>query len=386
MRMNEIKLWIILTAVVLLPCRANAAAAAITRQTYADTRKVRIEVSGASSDTEFRISTAPYGNYADWTQNTRKRSASEYELTGLYEGSRYYIRLGNGRPHAVVTAPKGRISAPAQTGCGRNYVTLSWTEVPHADAYRISGLDAAGHIFDEHVVKNAYGRIKLPRQDERYRIRIVPLKTGANFGAEGTQYESGLTFRTRPGKLKAPVYKKNRLGSGKAYFTWDMSAAASGYEYQISDSRGRKLFSGSSTKPAAWIKDRRLADGAFYGIRVRGTVALAEGTASGKWSAKTWFCGNVQNVRLQKNGSTIKITWKKTKGAGSYRIYVSDKAPDRLSRMKCVKTVRKTHFALKKYCGKALKSSRKYYIAVAAVKKAGGKTYASRPRRYYYLG
>ncbi len=369
---------------VLLPCRVSAAA--ITKQTYADCGRVRIEVSGSLSDAEISISTSPYGIYADWTRKARKRTASEYELTGLYEGSRYYIRLGHGSPHLIVTAPKGRAGAVVQTGAGRNYITLSWAAVPHADAYRISGADAAGHIFDEHIVGSAYGRIRFPRQDERYRVRIIPLKKGAGFYAEGSRYESGLTFRTLPAKPDAPVYKKNRLSSGGAYFSWNMSPAATGYEYEISDSSGKNIFIGACMKNAAWIRDSRLKDGAFYRIRVRGIAALAEGRAAGRWSAGTFFCGDVMNVKLEKTDGGIRISWKRVTGAGSYRIYVSDRMPERLSGMKCVKTIKKTHFTLKKFNGKALNSSRKYYISIAAVKRAGGKIFLSRPSRYCYLG
>ncbi|MBQ6361055.1 MAG: hypothetical protein IJJ25_07930 [Lachnospiraceae bacterium] len=381
--MNKILPFAFLLTAVLLPCRVSAAVN--IKQTYADCSRVRIEVSGTPADAAIRISTSPYGIYADWKEKTRTLSASEYELKGLYEGSRYYVRLGNSRPVSVVTAPKGSIKSAVQTGSGRNYVTVSWEKVPHADAYRISGADAAGHIFNEHLTASEYGRIKLPREDERYRICIIPVKKTAKYCADGSRFESGLTFRTLPAKLKAPEYKKNRLGNGSAYFSWDVSPAAAGYEYEISDSSGKKIFAGTSIRNTAWIGDSRLKDGAFYGIRVRGTVALAEGTAAGPWSGRTYFCGNVRTVKLKRNGRRIKIRWKGVKGAESYRIYVSEKAPDRLSGMKCVKTVKKAHFTLKRYGGKALKIGKTYYISVAAVKRTGGKTFVSRPSRYYYL-
>ena len=285
----------------------------------------------------------------------------------------------------MITAPDGSTGVPVQTGCGRNYIKIRWNSVPRADGYIVRGEDSAGHVYDEHRVSAPFARIRFQREDERYSVTVIPFRKQHDFAACGKAVRTGMNYPTLPAKTGNISLKKNRLDAGSAEFSWDPAGSADGYEISVTDAGGRQILRADTRKAQVRIKDSTLKQGTFYGIRVRGYAVTETGRTAGAWSDRLFFCGDAEGVRLRKKESEIDISWDQVKGAGSYLIYVSDRAPDRLSGMEKMKTVKANHFRLKKYRGKRLDPGRKYYITVVAAKKHGSRTFFSRPSKYYYI-
>ena len=364
---------------------ANAAAAVTFRQTCAGYGSIRVEM---STPGRILLSSSPYGIYADWSGSVKQISSREYEIGGLQEGSRYYLRSdGGGSPLCVVTAPAGTVKPVRQTGSAKDSIRIRWNAVPYADSYTVCGMDAGGNIYDEHRTYGCSARIRLPGPGGKYRVRIIPEKTSGAFTACGKTFRSGLQYGTVPKKITGLRYKKNRLGSGRAFFAWEQSGSASGYELEVTDRKGGILLvSTGHRRPEAWLEGSALKIGTFYGLRVRGYVTKETGRSAGAWSDRIWFCGDAENVRLKKRAGGIRVSWKKTEGADTYYIYASDRKPERLSEMKKAGSSSTDHAVFSKFKGKAIRKDRVYYIAVVPVRHSGGKTYKARPGKYYYIG
>lgn len=79
-----------------------------------------------------------------------------------------------------------------------------------------------------------------------------------------------------------------------------------------------------------------------------------------------------KNIKAMRKGDTsIKVSWKKVKGATEYIVY---RSTGKYGSYKKVKTVNSNKSS---YTNSSLKRNKRYYYKVKAVKKAGSKTYKS---------
>ena len=123
----------------------------------------------------------------------------------------------------------------------------------------------------------------------------------------------------------------------------------------------------------------------FYVFRVRPFISVESGRAYGKWSASLMFCGGPRGVVLEQDSGLLSVRWKKVKGATSYTVYVSASMPKKLSKMKKVKTTKSLNVSLSSFQGERIRYEKIYYVAVVANRKAGKKTYHSKPDTFYYI-
>ena len=100
------------------------------------------------------------------------------------------------------------------------------------------------------------------------------------------------------------------------------------------------------------------------------------------WSSYAYCFTQPRIKSVKVSGNKLTVKWDKINGATSYDVYVSTK---KTTGYKKVATVGKSKSSatIKKFKGKKFKSSKKYYVYVAAAKKVGKKRYDS-GRLYYW--
>ena len=162
---------------------------------------------------------------------------------------------------------------------------------------------------------------------------------------------------------------------------WDKLEAADSYEYELYNSKGKKLKSGT-TSSTSISHSKKVSNNMIYKVRVRATSKVAGQTYTTAWSPYC-YCFTQPRVKSVKvSGNKLTVKWQKITGATGYDIYVSTK---KTKGYKKVKSVGKnaSSVTIKKFKGKKFKSSKRYYVYVAATKKANGKKYDS-GRLYYW--
>ena len=161
---------------------------------------------------------------------------------------------------------------------------------------------------------------------------------------------------------------------------WDKLEAADSYEYEIKNSKGKKVASGTVSYPSCDLN--KVSNTMVYQVRVRATSTVCGQTFTTPWT--NWaYCFHQPMLKKHKhNGNSLYITWDKINGVTGYDVYVSTK-PD--SGYKKVKSLKKnaTSYTIKKCKGKKIKSNKTYYVYVVAKKKVGKATYDSGLNYYW---
>lgn len=368
---------------------ARVQAAGSLKQTDATKHSAVISFSGGSSGISVFISTSPNGMYSDWTRNS-SISYGRAEISGLMDGSTYYVKLREGgRMSAaceIVTVPSGSIAMIKQTDAAKNSISIRWNTVSHANGYTVELIGAGERILADKYASRNTVTIKVPDHKNKYAVRITPVRKGKSYTAAGTAFTGKRNMMAVPGKMSDVSFKKNRLARHKAAFIWNSNSAVSGYEYEVRSHDGIKLFSGTAKKAAVTLKNRMLKMNRYYRIRVRGYVNTENGPRYGKWSKKAFFSGGPAKVTLKQSSGTLSVRWSKVDGATSYSVYVATSAPRKLSAMKKAKTVAGTNCTITKFAGTMISSGGIYYVTVVSNRKVGKKNYRSKPTTYYYIG
>lgn len=186
--------------------------------------------------------------------------------------------------------------------------------------------------------------------------------TVEQYDATGTGTNPGVT-------LSAPV---NIKAVNKTYssckLSWDMVENASYYEIQRSIyADGPWEYRGKSSKNS--FTDKELIAGTTYYYKVR---ACVDNSTAGDYSPITKIRavpGAPQKVRAKKQGSTLKVRWKKCKKVSGYKVYISTKPS---SGFKCAKTTRKAS------CKIRIKKGQAYYIKVKSYYRGNTKNFTSK--------
>ena len=381
-------LMVMFVLITVLPAVSTNAASGL-KQIDATKHSAVISFSGGDSGVSVYISTSPNGMYADWTRHSGV-SFGKIEVSGLMDGSTYYVKLRErsrmSPPCEIVTVPAGSVVMVRQIDAGKDSITARWNAVSHVNGYSVALLGTGSESLKEKFSSRNTVTIKVPDHNNKYAIRITPVRRGKTFTAEGVALTSKRDLMAVPGKVKNVSFQKNCLRNHKASFSWEGSSVVSGYECEVSSYDGLRLFTKGTGKTAVTLKNRLLKMNRYYRIRVRGYVSIENGVRYGGWSKKIFFSGGPAKVRLKQSTGILKVSWSKVDGASSYSVYVATSAPRKLSVMKRAKTVAGTSCTITKFRGNAISADGTYYVTVVSNKKVGKKIYKSKPTTYYYIG
>ena len=221
----------------------------------------------------------------------------------------------------------------------------------------------------------------LPAGCERYvQVKYTYKRTYNNTVGEssvGSDYD----LRTIPDKVQNVRQERWYYYLKSFNFEWDDQEAIDKYEYVIYKNSGKKLKSDTTTSTSSSYS-KKVSNEMVYKIKVRGTSTICGQTYTTPWSSYGYCFTQPRVKSVKATNGKLTIKWAKISGATSYDIYVSTK---KTTGYKKVKTVGKSKSSttIKKFKGKKIKKSKKYYVYVAAAKKVGKKRYDS-GRLYYW--
>lgn len=316
---------------------------------------------------------------------------TDYNVKNLTAGKSYYARVRAktddevgewSEPAELVTVPEN-VQNLTQTDCTTTTATLKWDAVDGATAYRVCEWNDQKRIIAT-VTATTYKLTGLSNKTEfTSDIYVKPIREGATYTAEPDywylwdEYTFDLSkdeIKLTPKKVNTPTVDIDSVWYkyvGDASVYTSSVPYASGYQYEIYDSKNKKAFSGNEINPGV-----RFKDGQFYKIRMRAyaTISATNKQKNGSWSDYKYF-GKGAKVSAKKVKKTkIKVSWNKFKGATNYTVYISKSEK---GGFKKVKTLKKNTLTIKKFGKKKITKKGTYYVKVVANKKVGKKTIKS---------
>ncbi len=201
-----------------------------------------------------------------------------------------------------------------QTAIEEEAMTIEWEASEEA---------TAGYRIEYYPVMNAYASTSVETEetfctltglmkDTKYTVRVFckcPLDSYPSWEV----YYGSIDAPTLPQKITGlynDSFAQNKR-SGIASFRADQSPTADCYEYEITDSEGKRYYT-AITKSCSFNVDRsELRDTDFYSIRMRGVVSLRNGTGSvsGEWSDPLWFAKLNSRAFLKKKNGKLLVKW-----------------------------------------------------------------------------
>lgn len=324
-------------------------------------------------------------------------------IFNLNSGAAYYMQIGTSTTRSstlpddivwsdaieVTTAPNNVDGSSIKlTDASTTSMTLAWDVPTGANYYNIKYWIAGANEDTASTVSSNTNSVNITglQKNTQYHVKVYPYRVSAAGYQAGYGYGYGYKpyLSVLPSKITDVENTKFYTNINVAYFGWDNSASADGYQYYIYNNSNKKILSGTISSNSLRVDSSKIKKNQFYRIKVRGYVELANNKVKyGSWSNLTYFAeAPHQKVSLKQSGKNIKASWNKVAGATNYTVYISNK-PN--SGFKKVGTVTKTSTTIKKYGKSSLKSGKTYYVRVVANKKVkvGGKNKTFKSTLYF---
>lgn len=240
---------------------------------------------------------------------------------------------------------------------GPDYTYTSSVTVPStATSYNITGLKPGAKYS-----------IKVTC-DRTYTSSTGTVSHDAEYYVGTTQVATRVVKPTGVKQVKWWYYIKN------VEFTWDVQKAATGVEWKLCKaSTGKKVKGGSSTYPSSSFTANKISNNVVYTVQVR----AKDKYGWSPWSDKAYlFTQPMLTKKTKATNGKLTLAWGKINGATGYQVFVSNKEKSGYKKVATLKST-KSSYSLKKFKGKKISKSKKYYAYIVATKKVGGKTYTS---------
>lgn len=273
----------------------------------------------------------------------------------------------------------GSISEIYQTDATNTTVTIGWTPVADAVAYRIKVDGAAAGAYVEIPASQTSFTLDGLSEGVSGYLNVVPVGQDATTGEQDEGYGTSVKVRTLStvSNLTARGYGFNYNKPYKGLdVKYDTSWDCDGYQLVLYNKKGKKIQTintmSSSSGYQTFKKAKRTE---VYYVKARTYITVAGGVKKyGDWSAKYYAVPQPIVTSSKKDMSThaIKFKWKKVNGATSYTVYRSTNSSSRGKKVKTLKG-NKTSCTVK---GVNLNKNT-YYLTVVANCKVGKKTYKS---------
>lgn len=264
-------------------------------------------------------------------------------------------------PAAYVSAVTGL----AQSGAGKDSVTLTWTPAEGAAEYRVYYKEAASD--SDFVLSGATAgasyTIKGLKDGVKYFARVKSFD-GERESASAALYD----VVTLPAKIEGLKQESWYYFVHVLNLKWERKSGVSGYEVILADSKGKKLKKKNVSYPS--VSFEKLKD-SVYTVKVRAYTDFQNRRHYSAYSSVNCI-PQARISKLKIKGGKLSMSWNKVSGATGYKIYVSTKEK---KGYKLVKTLGKSKksFALSKFKGKKINPKKTYYAYVQTVCKKGKK-------------
>lgn len=235
-------------------------------------------------------------------------------------------------------------------------------------------LGVAKKLKKDHYTANSYGKL----QKEITASEAVLKNDGAEQDEVNTRLDAlkkavdGLMAVPSVAKVSGIKSSSNTTKSLK--LSWNKVSGASGYEVYQYNSKSKKYGKAADVKGTS-VFVTKLSGASSYSFRVR-AYSIADGTKYfGSYSSRfktSTAPGKAAGLKTKKVSKTkIKLTWKKTKGASGYAVYMKTGNGS----YKRIKTI--TKGSTVKYTKTKLKKGKKYTFKIRAYKKMDRNIYGS---------
>lgn len=268
-----------------------------------------------------------------------------------------------------------RVSDLRQTDATNTSITIEWTPVADAIAYRIR-VDVAGDYIEVPATQTSFTLEGLS-QGVSGDLYVCPVGQNAQTGETGEGFNESINVRTLSVVNNLTAYKYG-FNYNKPYkglqVKWDTEFNCDGYQAVLYNKKGKKIQTININSSVAGIQNFSKAKRTeVYYLKARTYITLADGVKKyGDWSGKYYAVPQpiVTSNKKSMSASAVKFKWKKVNGATSYTVYCSTNSN---SRGKKVKELKGTSYTVK---GLNFKKNN-YYLRVVANCKVGKKTFKS---------
>ena len=364
------------------------------RQTEASSSSIKFCWDNVIGITDYQADIRQKGD-TNWTTLTKYASDGNkgwgaYSLTSatVYE---VRVKAKDGSWSSIVqmgTAP-AKVTGLTQTSATKDSATFKWNASKGATSYQICFYyDNKERVMT--TVNGTSGTVKGLSNKTSYPTDFIYVKPRMSLNGkqimsneECYYYNPIYDISLVPKQVSTPKISSYYYSLNELYVTASAVPYADGYQCRVLDNKGKTVsnkYSTSSLSPSFFPTN--VKKNQFYKVQVRAYATIDGKKFYGSWSKAKYVHQGVELKLKNKSGSNVKVSWKKVKGATSYKVYASTKSN---SGYKKVKTTKKTSITLSKINKKSIKKGKYYYVYVIANKKVGKKTYKSGTKQCYYF-
>ncbi|MCR5836285.1 MAG: fibronectin type III domain-containing protein [Lachnospiraceae bacterium] len=350
--------------------------------------EVSVSWNGILGETKYEVEISEDGN--NWVKKTA--SSNSCKIDHLNSATNYLVRVkGKNQtsycnPIQVRTAC-GRVKQVTQTDATTSSVTISWDKVEGANQYNIIKFVDNQEVVIKEVpgtsttaeIGGYDNKVGFPHSIYVKAVYVMP--TGYVAGNRQLSelapclksYDAALV----PGKLETPKVVRYYSALKSAWVETTQVEYGSGVEYELYTVNNKKVSSGNLNWGGTKLYYATLGGidaESFYKVRVRTHSNVGETAKWGEWSDWTYLANGPRKISVKRKKNTVKVSWKKCKGATSYTIFASTKEK---SGFKKVGSTKKNSIVIKKIGKKKIKKSKKYYFYVVSNYKKDNVTYKS---------
>ncbi len=288
----------------------------------------------------------------------------------------------------LANTAQAQASGITQTAQTQSSITVSWTPYAQTET-NYTMVSQNVQIGTDYSYAEDAKEVSIGAYDSNY--TFTGLKAGSEYyirvnyvyksssGYRGSSYYYLYGAKTLPGQVTGLKQVKWWYFIKSVEFGWTGQTGVDGYTWTVRKaSNGKKVASDTvkyaSSKPSDQCD---VKNNVVYTVTVRAYSIINNTTYWGKTSKTAYlFTQPMCNNKTKAKAGKLTISWGKIDGVTGYKVYVSTKQK---SGYKCVKTVGKSKksVSIKKFKGKKISKSKKYYVYVVAKKKVGKTTYTS---------
>ncbi len=261
-------------------------------------------------------------------------ATTTYRITGLTEGTQYYVRVyatrtgaDDGAVSALASAtttlqPPAQVTGLNVASTSATSIALTWDAAARADGYLVEWSTTSGTYTDDDTTTSASYTITSLSASTTYYVRVVSTRSGTPDGAPSD--ETSATTGAPPPPARVTGVSATAEDYDSIAVDWDGVSGATGYVVEWDDDAGfgnpstATISSGSTTSYDITALDE---DTTYY-VRVKATRA---GSSDGSWSSSASDRTGLQSP-AQVTGLTatalsdteIELRWNLSQRAGSY--------------------------------------------------------------------
>lgn len=360
----------------------SEAAVSGLKQSSDYTTSVRVEWQALSNYKYYGYQFATDASFKNIIKQDYTTSSYAY-ISGLGQGSTYYIRVGCGTTRnncyanwtgalQVVTTP-GALSDVKFVNATDNSATIQYS-APGANIYYI--YEGYSKQLVGTTTSTSY-TIKMNNSSSNYYKVVAARRSASGYNAEtSAKYKTVNLLTSKISKSNFGIYgvlsSTNKVSvaaifSGSGFEVWLVNAGGSKYSKSTTVTKSYS-YNGTSTSYMPYKQNK------FLKYRVRAFVDTDNGRKYGSWSDYRAFCE--MNGKYSRGSKKINFKWSKINGTGKIRVQVSTKKSSGYKTFKTLKGSTKK-VTVNKYGKSSLKKNKSYYFKIVPLVKINGKYVAS---------